>query len=72
VFGMIISHLSSVVIRDFDIVGVPIFESETYSPLIVDGNGVLPLSIPSQFMKPITWRHFQILQSGRHIDIFQR
>jgi len=34
VFGMLISHLVSVVIREFNVVGVPIFESETYAPLI--------------------------------------
>jgi hypothetical protein len=38
-----ISHLASVVIREFNNVGIPIFKSETYAPLVVDGNRVLPL-----------------------------
>jgi len=65
------SHLASVVIREFNIVCVSIFKSETYAPLVVDGNRVLPLSFPLQFMKSITWRHFQILQPGREIEILQ-
>jgi len=68
---MLISHLASMVIREFNIVCITIFKAETYAPLIVDGNGVLPLSFPLQFMKSITWRYFQILQPGRHIEIFQ-
>ena len=31
----------------------------------------MPLSFPLQFVKSITRRHFQILQPGRHIEIFQ-
>jgi hypothetical protein len=66
---MLMSHLASVVIREFDVVGVPILKSETYPPLVVDGNGVLPFSFPLQFVKAIIWRHFQILPYSQEQDI---
>ena len=68
---MLISHLASVVIREFNIVGIPVFESKTYAPLVIDGNGILPFSFPFQFVKSITRGHLQILQPSRVIDIFQ-
>ena len=54
VFGMLISRLASVGIREFDIVGISILKSETDAPLIVHGNGILPHSFPLQFMKSMT------------------
>jgi hypothetical protein len=60
-----------VVIREFNIVCITIFESETYAPLIVDRNGILPFSSPLQFVKSITRGHLQILQPGCVINIFK-
>ena len=68
---MLISHLASVVIREFNIVGVPIFESKTCAPLVIDGNRVLPFSFPFRFVKSIARGHLQILQPCCVIDIFQ-
>ena len=68
---MLILHLASVVIREFNIVGIPIFKSKTYAPLVIDGNGILPFPFPFQFMKSIARGHLQILQPSRVIDIFQ-
>src|SRR3989304_2312830 len=71
VFGMPISPLASVVIREFNIVGVPIFESKTCAPLVIDGNRVLPFSFPFRFVKSIARGDLQILQPCCVIDIFQ-
>jgi len=55
------SHLASVVIREFHIVGIAIDEPETNAPLIINGDGMLSLPVPLQFVKPIAGRDLKIL-----------
>ncbi len=57
VFGMLIRHLTSVVVRHFDIVGVTINEAETDTPLVISRDRVLSLSISPEFVKPIARRN---------------
>jgi hypothetical protein len=51
-----------VVIDDFDIKRIPIFEPKTYTPLIVDANAPLPFPVSSQRFQAVSWRDSQILQ----------
>ena len=56
VFGILMSHLLLVIVRDLDIVGVTINEPEADTPLIVDADRILSLAVPSDLMKPIAGR----------------
>lgn len=64
-------HLVLVIICYFYVVSVTIDEAKTNTPLVVNRNGILPLPIPLQFVKPITGRNLQIVQYGRQVNIFQ-
>jgi hypothetical protein len=48
------------VIADFNIEGITIFESETDSPLVINRYGVLPLTIIGQPVQFITRRHLMV------------
>ncbi len=50
---------------------VAILKPKAYSPLVIDGNGVLPNSIPPQPMKPIARRDPQVIHARSEIQIFQ-
>src|SRR5215831_3885514 len=69
--GMLIAHLSSMVIRYFYVVRVASFKSKAYLPLIVNGNRILPKPVALQFVKSIARRHFQIIQARSEMKIFQ-
>jgi hypothetical protein len=64
-------HLSSMIIRYLNVVRIAIFKSKAHSPLIVDGNRILPSPVALQFVKPIARRNFQIGHARREIKIFQ-
>ena len=59
------------VIADLDLVGVPIFEPEADSPLIVDRDGVLTLPVSLQRMQPVTRRYPEVIQTRRQIDVLE-
>ena len=61
----------SVVINNFDLVGVSIAPHETDPPLIVDANAVLSLSISVQRLQTVTRRSSQISQLGCTIELSQ-
>lgn len=71
VLGMLIVHLSSMVIGYFYVVGVARFKSKAYSPLVVDGNRILPGPLALQFVQSIARRRLQIVHARREIKIFQ-
>jgi hypothetical protein len=48
--------LFSVIVADFDVIGIAVDESKTDSPLVIDGNGVLPDSVVLKGMQPIAAR----------------
>jgi hypothetical protein len=58
---MSIRHLASMVIRNFHIVGITIDEPETDAPLVIDSNRILPSSISSQLVEPISWRNPEVI-----------
>ena len=60
-----------VVVHDLDIDGADARPDETDSPLVIDTNTVLTLSIPSQGLEAIAWWHFQIIQTGCNLELPQ-
>lgn len=55
----------------FNVVGVSVNESEADAPLIVDGYGVLSLSVALESMQPIAWRHLEITETCCPVQILQ-
>src|SRR3990167_3833649 len=47
--GMLIVHLSSMIICYLNVVRIAIFKSKAHSPLVVDGNRILPSPVSFQF-----------------------
>jgi len=39
------------IIREFNIEGITVHETEANPPLVIDSNGELPFSLPLQFVK---------------------
>ena len=66
---MLMSHLFSVIVCDLDVVGIPIDEAEADPPLIIDGNGDLPIAVAPKLVEPITARHSQIVQARCQVDV---
>jgi hypothetical protein len=61
----------SVVINNFDLVGVSIAPHETDPPLIVNANAVLTLSISVQRLQPVARRSGQVAQLRCAIELPQ-
>jgi hypothetical protein len=61
----------SVVVHDLDVDRAKARPYEADSPLVVDANTVLPLSIALQCLKVIARRGFQKVQSLRRIELSQ-
>ena len=59
------------IVTDLDIVGVAIHKPETYPPLIVYGDRILPFSIVLQRMQAVARWASQILQPRREINILE-
>ncbi len=59
------------IIAYFDVVGISINEAKADTPLIVHRNGMLTFSLIPECMKAIAWRHLQIIEPGRKVNIFQ-
>jgi len=57
VFRILIIHLASVVVRDFDIKRIAILKPEANAPPIVDRDRTLTLSIPSKLVQSIPRGH---------------
>jgi hypothetical protein len=53
---------SSVVVNDFDLMGIAFFPGETNSILIVNPDAKLPFPVASELFQPIPWRDGHILQ----------
>lgn len=64
-------HLLSVVITDFDVVGVAIDEAKADTPLVVDRYGVLALPVASKGVEPVSGRSLQVIESSREIHILE-
>jgi hypothetical protein len=63
--------LLSVVITNFDVVGVAIDEAKADTPLVVDRYGVLALPLASKAVEPVSGRSLQVIESSREIHILE-
>ena len=59
------------VVTDFNVVGIAVGEAKTDPPLVIDGNGVLPLPIALEGMEAVAGRHLEILKARRQIYVLQ-
>ena len=59
------------IVRNLDIVGITINESEADAPLVVDGNCVLSPSGSPELVESIPWRNPKIIQGDRQVDILE-
>jgi hypothetical protein len=57
-----------VVVRDLDLVRVPVLPPKTDAPLIVDADAVLPPSVTAQFLQAIPWRTSQVRQGLSRVE----
>lgn len=58
---MLMSHLLSVIICDLNIVGIPVDEPEADAPLVVDGDDMLSIPVPTESVEPIAGRNLQVI-----------
>ena len=59
------------VIRDFYIKRIAVYETEADAPLIIDRDGVLSSPLSLQSMKMVAWGHFKVSDGRREIEILQ-
>ena len=55
----------------FHVKCVVVFPAKAYSPLVIDGYGMLAGTIPLQDMKAVAGRNLQVVEAGRQINTFQ-
>jgi hypothetical protein len=60
-----------VVVGDLDLVGVAVGETKADSPLVVDGNRMLPCPLSRERVKPVAWRDLEIIKPSRQVDVLQ-
>jgi hypothetical protein len=60
-----------VVIHDFDIFDAGVRPTETHTELIIDADAMLPRTISFQCFQSVSWRHPQIVQSARDLQLPQ-
>jgi hypothetical protein len=68
---MLIFHLNSAIIRDFNIVSVAGHEPEADAPWVVDSDRVLTLPGPSKFVESISRRYPKVIQMRRQVDVLE-
>ncbi len=59
------------VVTDFDIVGVTIFEQKTDPPLVVNRNRILALTVAFERVQPIAWWNSEVAENGRRMNLFK-
>ena len=59
------------VVADFNIIGLAVLEQKADSPLVVDGNRMLPLAVASKRMQPIARWNPEVAESGRRVYLFK-
>ena len=59
------------IVAYLDLERVPVNETETNAPLVVDGNGILPLPVVFERVQTIPWRDAKIVQARREVHVFQ-
>ena len=56
------------IVYNFDSVRILVIPDKANTPLVVDTNGMLPLTVASQFLKPIAWGDAKVVQAFGGID----
>lgn len=56
------------IVADFNVIGMPFFPLETDSPLFVDAEGVLPLTVALESFKPVARRDEKIVEFRCSLD----
>ena len=64
--------MSSMVVHDIDLKGVPVLPAKADSPLVVDPDAVLPASIAAEFLQPVAERHAKIVQILGAVELHSR
>ena len=59
------------VVRNLDVVGIPVDEPETDAPLVVDGDGMLSFPVSLKFVESVAGRNLQVLEARRQVDVLQ-
>lgn len=59
------------IIRNLNVIGVTVDKAEADAPLVVDGDGMLPLAVSGELVKPVARRSTQIIQARCQIDVLQ-
>jgi len=59
------------VITDFDVVGLTVFEHKANSPMVVYRYRVLAHSVSPQGMQPIAWRYTEVAKHNGCIYLFE-
>lgn len=62
---------TSVVINDFDLVGITVPPDEANPPFVINANAMLPVAVAFQRFQPISRRHLEIRQRFRAMKIDQ-
>jgi hypothetical protein len=64
-------RVSSVVVDDLDIFRSRILPAKADTPLIVDPDAELPGTLPFQGFQTIAWRHLEVIQAHRNLELPQ-
>jgi len=59
------------IVANFNVVRVALLKPKTDSPLIVNGDRILPFALPVERMQPIARWTFQVIQHGSKIHILK-
>lgn len=65
------SHLISVIVCDLDVVRIPLDKLEADAPLVVDGDGELPLPVAPKPVQPIAAGYLQVIQVRNQVDVLE-
>ena len=59
------------VVRDLNVEGVTVDESEADAPLVIDGDCVLPRSVSPELVESIPRRAPEVMQVSRQVDLLE-
>ena len=59
------------VVRNLDVVGIPVDEPETDAPLVVDGDGMLSLPVSLKFVESVAGRNLQVLEARSQVYVLE-
>jgi hypothetical protein len=59
------------IVNDLNVAGIAASPKEAYTPLIIDADAVLTLTVALQCFQPVPWRNHQILQGASTVQVKQ-